>query len=123
MRLASSSWSGQDQLNGTFSGWQTFQSLAPSVAALTGQVAGVPTAGLVWPSVGVVQVSYMLGALAIRVTVGGVDAPIVVPSNGTVLTPEGAVAVVLATRTPAGLVSISFNLPPGQGSSNALQVS
>ena len=46
---------------------------------------------------------------------------IVNPSTGTPLSWTDAVSVVLATLA-GGLVTIQFNIPPGQGSSNSLQV-
>ena len=64
---------------------------------------------------------FVQNAEGIRVLVGGVDAVIVNPNTGAALTSSSAVAVVLATLT-GGLVTIQFNLPPGQGSSNSLQV-
>lgn len=120
VRIGSESWTGSIQNIST--DWMPYQSLAPSVAALSGQVSGIPTAGTLWPTVGVAQVKYMQSATAIRVTVGGVNAVIVDPTNGNALDPVTAVPVVRSTLTPEGIVSISFNIPPGQGTSNALQV-
>ena len=57
LRLGTSSWTGAGQ-NVTTS-WQVFQSLAPSVSALSGSVTNVPTAGTVWPNVGIAKVKYM----------------------------------------------------------------
>ena len=57
VRLGTNSWTGASQ--NVSSQWQVFQSLAPAVSALSGSVANIPTAGTVWPNVGVVQVKYM----------------------------------------------------------------
>ena len=121
VRIGSVSWTGSLQ-NSSVSSWMTFQSFAPSVAALTGSISNISTTGTTLRVFATAQVMYMQTATAIRVLVGGVDAVIVDPSTGAAQTPTSAVAIARATLTTDGYEFISFNIPPGQGSSNAMQV-
>jgi len=121
VRLESKSWTGWSQ-NTSVSAWNTFQSLAPSLSSLVGSITGVSTYGTTGTTFATAQVQNMLSATAIQVVVGGVNAQLVNPVDGTPLTATSAVPVVRNTATSDGTVSISFNIPPGQGSSNSIQV-